>query len=234
MDGLQAGVAHWAKMKGKRVWWHWFISSLAFTQVNECSISLSHSMAAPCTHPNTTLEKVSHTNNNNTHKSQPNPYIIQALVNIFMLDLLTFNTNLSYFKFISCFVVTDSRLWLHYGCDTPTYFHTAVANSCISGVLPTAAVPVWHPVPECSGRPAGSDPSFGPLVQWQSTQRIQTSRDGSLLCTDQGQKLKHVPVRAQRLLHTLHKEFTLQHKSGVSQSSHVANVLFKITDLNFM
>lgn len=60
-----------------------------------------------------------------------------------------------------------------------------LAYSCLSGVLPIAAVPVWHPVPECSGRPAGSDPSIGAFCHYSSP-KVQTSRDGTLLCSHQG------------------------------------------------
>lgn len=72
-----------------------------------------------------------------------------------------------------------------------TRFPRYLFSSCLPAVLPTAALPVWHPVPECSGWPAGSDPSSGTVIKLSA--EIQAPRDGPLLCSDQGQRSRHIP-----------------------------------------
>lgn len=77
-------------------------------------------------------------------------------------------------------------------------FSSRLFFSCLSAVLPTAALPVWHPVPERSGWLVGPDPGAGLVIR--PSAKIQTSRDGPLLCFDQGQRSKHIPTQAQDLL----------------------------------
>lgn len=79
-----------------------------------------------------------------------------------------------------------------------TRFPTQLLFSCLSVVLPTATLPVWHPVPERNRWPVWFDPSSGPVIR--PSAKLQPSRDGPLLCSDQGQRSKHIPAQAQDLL----------------------------------
>lgn len=92
-------------------------------------------------------------------------------------------------------------------------FSSRLFFSCLSVVLPTAALPVWHPVPERSGWPVGPDPSTGLVIR--PSAKIQTSRDGPLLCFDQGQRSKHIPTQAQDpLVHSDNKWLCTTNISG--------------------
>lgn len=110
---------------------------------------------------------------------------------LFVFDYLSFLCS----KFITCFVNTFLDRWLY----STIHFH--LLTSCLSGVLPIAAVTVCHPLSEHTPRPSGSDPSHGPRLQ-PSTQSPQSSRDGAQPCTYQGQRSKRPNQTARTFTHS--------------------------------